>query len=100
MNNRVPVLPKKTATLIYIWLVGLTLAEVAIAFVNMPKLAGTILLGGTTLAKTLMIGLYFMHLKHDRPVAWLLPVVPVLLAILFTAVLFPDMVYHLPLSFQ
>jgi hypothetical protein len=40
-----------------------------------------------------------MHLKYDRRVAWLLPAIPVILAVIFVAALFPDLVYHLPLRF-
>ncbi len=93
-------LTKKSAIVIYTWLVVLTLVEVLIVRAGVTKAVGAILMAGTTLGKTLMIGLYFMHIKHDRPIAWLLPAVPLVLAVLFVLALFPDLVYHLPLKFQ
>ena len=91
---------KKFGITLYIWLVGLTLAEVAIVAAGLSKAVGAILMAGTTVAKVLMIALHFMHLKQDRPIAWLLPIIPVVLAIFFVIVLFPDLVFHLPLTFQ
>ncbi len=93
-------LSKKSSLVIYAWLIVLTLAEVAIVALGIPKSAGAILMVGTTLAKVLMIGVYFMHLKYDRATAWLLPIIPVLLALFFVVALFPDLVYHLPLRFE
>lgn len=100
MSNHVPTLTKRSAWVIYVWLVVLTLVEVGIVWMGIPRLAGTILMAGTTLGKLMMIGLYFMHVKNDRPVGWLLPVVPLLMAVLFVLGLFPDIVYHLPLRFH
>lgn len=91
---------KRTLIFIYAWLVGLTLAEVGIVVVGIPKTAGALLMGGTTLAKVLMIALHFMHMKHDRPLIWLLPAIPVVLALFFVTMLFPDLVWHLPLMFK
>jgi heme/copper-type cytochrome/quinol oxidase subunit 4 len=91
---------KRDGLMIYGWLVALTLAEVAIVGAGVGRAVGVILMAGTTAAKLTMIGGFFMHMKHDRPIAWLLPAVPLLLAVLFVAALFPDLVYHLPLRFQ
>lgn len=93
-------LTKKSAIFIYIWLVALTLIEVWIVAVGIPKNIGLLLMLGTTLGKVLMIVLYFMHMKHDRLLIWLLPGIPVLLALFFILMIFPDMVYHLPLRFR
>lgn len=86
--------------IVYGWLVVLTLAEVAMVYVGIPKIAGVILVGGTTLAKVSMIGLQFMHFKYERAVAWLLPAIPVILAVFFTGMLFPDIVYQAVLIYQ
>ncbi len=84
---------------VYIWLLALTLIEIGIVMLGIPKAAGVILMAGTTFGKSLMIMLHFMHMKYDRRIVWLLPGIPVLLAIFFIAVLFPDLVWHLPLVF-
>jgi caa(3)-type oxidase subunit IV len=91
---------KRTAFLVYAWLVGLTLLEVGMVLLKLPKYAGVILMAGTTVGKMLMIALHFMHMKNDRAVAWLLPGIPVVLAVFFIGMLFPDLVYHLPLMFH
>ena len=89
----------RSMVVVYVWLVVLTLAEVGIVMAGIPRTAGVILMAGTTLAKTLFITLYFMHMKEDRPLVWLLPGIPVALAVLFVLALFPDIVYHLTLLF-
>ncbi len=100
MNTATTGMTKRHAVIIYTWLVLLTLIEVGVAWTGVSKTIGIILMAGTTLGKVLMISLYFMHLKEDRPVAWFLPMIPVVLALLFVLALFPDLVYHLPLRFQ
>lgn len=85
---------------VYTILVVLTLLEVAIVMAGIPKAAGVVLMLGTTAGKVLLIVLYFMHMKGDKPLAWLLPIVPVALAVFFVLMLFPDLVYHLPLRFH
>ena len=87
-------LQSKTYLVIYSWLMGLTALEVALAMMGIPKTALAILLVSTALAKALLIVLYFMHMKFDKPLVWLLPGIPVALALFFVGMLFPDMVYH------
>ena len=80
---------------IYGWLLGLTMLEVGVVLLGWPKGAIITLLLSTALAKATLIALYFMHLKFDRPVVWLLPGIPVLVGIVFVLALFPDIVFHL-----
>jgi caa(3)-type oxidase subunit IV len=60
-----------------------------------PRGAIAILLVSTALAKALLIALYFMHLKFDQRVVWLLPGIPVAIGIVFVLGLFPDIVFHM-----
>ena len=85
----------RTYLAIYGWLLGLTVLEVSVVMAGWPQGAIVTLLISTALAKALLIALYFMHLKFDRPVVWLLPGIPVLLGIVFVLALFPDVVFHL-----
>ena len=80
---------------IYGWLIGLTALEVGVVLAGWPQGAIVTLLVATALAKALLIALYFMHLKFDRPVVWLLPGIPVVIGIAFILALFPDVVFHL-----
>jgi caa(3)-type oxidase subunit IV len=92
-----PATPPTASTylIIYGWLLGLTILEVGIVLAGWPQGAIVTVLVAAALAKALLIALYFMHLKFDRPVVWLLPGIPVALGISFVLALFPDLVFHL-----
>ena len=85
----------RTYLAIYGWLLGLTVLEVSLVMARWPQGAIVTLLISTALSKALLIALYFMHLRCDRPVVWLLPGIPMLLGIVFVLALFPDVVFHL-----
>ncbi len=93
-------LTRREGWTVYTILVVLTLLEVGFVALGLPKMAGVVLMLGTTAGKVLLIVLYFMHMKSDTRLAWLLPVIPVALAVFFVLMLFPDLVYHLPLQFH
>ncbi len=76
------------------WLVALTVFEIAVASMHFPRAVLAILLVGSSLGKAMLIGLYFMHLKFESRLMWVLPGVPVVFAILFVFGIFPDIVYH------
>lgn len=84
---------------IFAWLVILTIIEIAAANLNISKQALAVFLIGTAVAKVLLIVLYFMHLKFESRWIWLLPGIPMLLAVFFVLMLFPDIVYHLTRKF-
>ena len=84
-----------TYFVIFGWLLGLTVLEVSVVMAGWPQAAIVTLLISTALAKAMLIALFFMHLKFDRWTVWLLPGIPVLLAIFFVGMLFPDIVFHL-----
>ena len=85
----------RTCLAIYGWLIGLTVFEVGVVLAGWPQDAIVTILIATALAKALLIALYFMHLKFDRPLVWLLPGIPVVLGIMFVLALFPDVVFHM-----
>ena len=82
---------------IFGWLLGLTALEIGVVLMRWPQGAIVTTLIATALAKALLIALYFMHLRFDRPVIWLLPGIPVVIGILFVLALFPDIVFHMTL---
>jgi len=82
---------------IYGWLIGLTVLEVGIVLAGWPRGAVVSMLIATAIAKAMLIALYFMHLKFDRRVIWLLPGIPVAMGFVFVLALFPDIVFHLTL---
>lgn len=79
----------------FAWLAILTVIEIGAVSVGFERSALVILIIGTALSKALLIALFFMHLKSENKMVWLLPGIPALFAIIFVWALFPDMVYHL-----
>lgn len=83
--------------IIFAWLGAVTLLEMGAVAMGMPRKALVIFILGTAAAKALLIALFFMHLKYENKWLWLMPGIPVALAVFFILMLFPDMVYHLTL---
>ena len=80
---------------VYGWLIALTVLEVSIVLAGWPRGAVVGMLISTAMAKAVLIALYFMHLKFDHRIIWLLPGIPILMGVLFVLALFPDIVFHL-----
>ena len=79
---------------IFIWLTVITVVEVGGVIVfDMPQVAKAIFLVGTAIAKALLVALYFMELRWEKKLIVAMIVTPVVLAIAFVLVLFPDIVY-------
>lgn len=75
---------------IWMWLVGLTLLEIALAYKTMPITLMLIILLGLSIIKAALIVAYFMHLKFER-LSLIVTLIPMLLAcILLLSVFFPD----------
>ncbi len=91
---------RKTYLMVFGWLALLTILEIGGAASPMPRLAFVFFLVATALSKALLIVLYFMHLKFESRWVWILPAVPVVLAICFVAALFPDIVFHMAHVFE
>ena len=64
------------------WLLLMTLFALAIGYVPMPETLKAILLVGTTLAKIVLIGSIFMHLKFEKMNLVMLTFTPLLLAVI------------------
>lgn len=78
---------------VFAWLAALTVAEVGVVYLHLPKVAlGAVLLAGA-LAKALLVGLHFMHLRIERRLVIAMIVVSVVLAAVFVLGLVPDMVF-------
>src|SRR4030095_421205 len=80
----------KLFTSIWVWLVGLTLVEIFLAYKPMPIHFMLTILMGLSIIKAALIVAYFMHLKFER-LSLILTVVPVLvICICLLFVFFPD----------
>ncbi|HEX9445339.1 MAG TPA: cytochrome C oxidase subunit IV family protein [Candidatus Binatia bacterium] len=75
---------------VFWWLLGLTIAEVAVANMSMPKLIVVILLVGMAFTKAAMVALYFMHLKFERATLTWIALTPLILCIFLSLMLLPD----------
>ena len=80
----------KLFTSIWVWLVILTLIEIALAYKPMSTVLMLTILLGLSIIKAALIVAYFMHLKFER-LSLILTIVPMLVVcILLLFVFFPD----------
>ena len=85
---------------IWVWLVGLTLVEIFLAYRPMSIHVMLTILLGLSIIKAALIVAYFMHLKFER-LSLILTVIPMLVVcILLLFVFFPDSYRSLGLRYQ
>lgn len=80
---------------IFWWLLGLTIAELAVAYMGLPKplmIAGLVSLA---IAKAVLVAMYFMHLKFERRTLGLIALTPPLLLVMFLLITYPDTAWRL-----
>ena len=80
---------------IFYWLFGLTVAELAVAYMGLPKPLMIGALVGLAMAKAALVAMYFMHLKFERRTLGLIALTPPLLLVMFVIVTFPDTAWRL-----
>ena len=71
-------------------LLVLTVVEVALTFVGLPKLLLGSLLVILALWKAALVAMYFMHLKFERRTLAMIAVVPFILCLFLILMLLPD----------
>jgi cytochrome c oxidase subunit IV len=85
---------------IWVWLVVLTLIEIALAYKPMSLVLMLTVLLGLSIIKAALIVAYFMHLKFER-MSLILTIVPMLIVcILLLFVFFPDSFRSAGLRYQ
>ena len=72
-------------------LLVLTVIEVALTFLGLPKLLLGALLVILALWKAALVAMYFMHLKFERRTLAIIAVVPFILCLFFILMLLPDL---------
>jgi cytochrome c oxidase subunit 4 len=80
---------------IFWWLLALTIAELAVAYMPIPKgvmIAGLVSLAG---AKATLVAMYFMHLKFEKRTLGLIALTPPILLMLFLVITYPDTAWRL-----
>lgn len=85
---------------IWIWLVVMTLIEIALAYFEMSHVIMLTVLLGLSIIKAALIVAYFMHLKFER-LSLILTLIPMLVVcILLLFVFFPDSFRSAGLRYQ
>jgi cytochrome c oxidase subunit 4 len=80
---------------VWLALLILTVAELAVVYLRMPKAAMIVSLCALALAKASLVAAYFMHLKFEKYALVLIVVSPLLLAAILYVGLVPDATTHL-----
>jgi cytochrome c oxidase subunit 4 len=78
---------------IFWYLAVLTVVEIAVIFMPIPKLAIGVMLVAMACAKAALVALYFMHLRFETRTLGYIALTPVLIGALLVLVLLPDSLY-------
>jgi len=79
---------------IFLFLVILTVVTVAVAFINIKSELAKVLLALTIASvKAAFVVLYFMHVKFEGKLIYLILIVPVVFCILLVVALIPDITF-------
>ena len=83
--------------LIFGLLVVLTVVTVAVAFIEIrSEIAKVLLALAIASVKASAVAFFFMHLKFEGKLIYLILIVPLLLCVLLVVALIPDIIYHTP----
>jgi cytochrome c oxidase subunit IV len=82
--------PEPNYLAVIIVLTVLTVAEIALTFAPIPKLAIGILLVGLALTKAIIVAMFFMHLKFEKTTLALIAATPLILCTMLLFALLPD----------
>ena len=72
-------------------LLGLTIAEVAVIYMPLPKIVIALLLIGMACSKALYVALYFMHLKFEKRTLMIIALTPFIICVFLVFMLLPDL---------
>ena len=86
--------PNPNYMAIFWWLLALTIGEVGIIFMHLPRAILVILLVGFALAKASLVAMYFMHLKFEKRTLGIIVLTPLTICVLLVFALLPDLSQH------
>ena len=75
---------------VFVWLVILTVLELAVVYMPLTKLVIAVLLISLAVSKAALVALYFMHLKFERVTLGLVALSPFVLCVFLILMLTPD----------
>ena len=76
---------------VFWWLLTLTIFEVSVIYLGIPRLIMGFLLVCLALSKATLVALYYMHLKFEKRTLGLIALTPLLLCVLLIFALLPDL---------
>jgi len=77
--------------LMIFWILAtLTVLEIGVIFMPIPKMTINVLLGAMALAKAALVASYFMHLRFEARTLGVIAVTPLAIATLLIFVILPD----------
>jgi caa(3)-type oxidase subunit IV len=79
---------------VWVWLVGLLLVSVVAVYLPVPKTATIFLIFALAVVKALLVALNYMHLKSEQLLIVAMAIVPLAIAFVLWAVLYPDIALH------
>jgi len=80
---------------VWLALLILTVVELAVVYLHLPKVVMVISLCALALAKAALVAAYFMHLKFEKYALMLIVMSPLLLSAILYVGLVPDATTHL-----
>jgi cytochrome c oxidase subunit 4 len=82
--------------MIFYWLAGLTVLEIAVAYLPASmRVLMIALLVGLAVAKASLVAMYFMHLRFEKMTLSLIALTPPFLLLLFVVITYPDIAWRL-----
>ena len=80
---------------IFYWLFGLTVAELAVAYMPIARMLMIAALIGLALTKASLVAMYFMHLKFEKRILAMVAITPPVLLVMFLFITYPDTAWRL-----
>ena len=91
MSN--PTHPRTNYVAVYGWLVGLLILSVLAVYLPFPQAATVTIIFIIAAAKAALVAAYFMHMRFEKKLIYSIAITPVILFIILTVSLIPDIVY-------
>ena len=72
----------------------LTVLEIGVVYLPITKLVVGFLLVALAVTKAVLVALYFMHLKFERPTLGIIALTPMIICVFLIFMLLPDLTAH------
>lgn len=79
---------------IWAWLVSLLVVGTVVVFLPIPRLVALLVVFGVASVKAALVVRNYMHLKGEHLMIYLIAAIPLLLILIMTIALLPDIAFH------